>query len=248
MHARFFAPDLASGGPVVRLPPEEAEHLVRVLRLGVGAVVQVFDGRGREFLARVESTGRQEVVVTALDPVASAPEPAVALTLAQAVLKGDRMDDVVRDAAMLGVTAVQPIISERTEIQAAHRPRASRTERWHRVAVASVKQCGRAVVPEVRIPLRLDDYLRVEVAACRVLLVEPRAGGPAPRPFSVREPEATPASAALLIGPEGGWTDEEMRAAGRHNFQRLTLGSRTLRADATPVAAIAVLQFLWGDL
>ena len=114
MH-RFFAPSLDSGDETVLLPREEAEHLTRVLRLGVGDTVSVFDGRGREFLARVASAQRRDVRVQLLSRTEPAAEPLVALTLVQAALKGDKMDDVVRDAVMLGAAAVQPIVTRRTD-------------------------------------------------------------------------------------------------------------------------------------
>src|SRR5581483_1531674 len=106
MH-RFFAPALDPGDDTVLLPRDEAEHLTRVLRLGVGDTVAVFDGRGHEFLARVASAIRRDVRVQLLSRVDTPPEPSVALTLVQAVLKGEKMDDVVRDAVMLGVSAIQ---------------------------------------------------------------------------------------------------------------------------------------------
>jgi 16S rRNA (uracil1498-N3)-methyltransferase len=208
----------------------------------------VFDGRGHEYLARVDSAARRQVLVTPLEPVPPAAEPSVPLTLAQALLKGDRMDNVVRDAAMLGVVAVRSIVSSRTETQAVQRHRACRAERWERVAIASVKQCGRAVVPEVSPPVALDRYLASETSACRIVLVEPRASVVPPHAFEVRGHEPKPPSAALLVGPEGGWTDQELGAAVERGFRPLTLGPRTLRADAAPLAAISVLQFLWGDL
>src|SRR5436190_15262674 len=104
MH-RFFAPALDPGDETVLLPRDEAEHLTRVLRLGVGDTVAVFDGRGREFLARIASADRRDVRVQLLSRLEPPAEPTVPLTLAQAVLKGEKMDDVVRDAVMLGVAA-----------------------------------------------------------------------------------------------------------------------------------------------
>ncbi len=242
MHARFFVPD-ARPGETVALPPEEAEHLARVLRLREGDTIAVFDGRGREYLARVESIARRAVTVRATAAREAAPEPSVRLTVAAGVTKGDRMDAAVRDAAMLGAAVVQPVLTARTETTGAALRRGNRVERWRRVAVASVKQCGRAVVPDVREPLSLGDYLRAEDADLRLLLVEPSAEN-----RSTLAGISTPESAAVLIGPEGGWTPDEIAAACRSGFHAITLGRRTLRADAVPVAAISVLQFIWGDL
>jgi 16S rRNA (uracil1498-N3)-methyltransferase len=242
MHARFFVPCLEPDQPAA-LPPEEAEHLVRVLRLRAGDTVAAFDGRGHEYLAHIESVTRRQVIIRTTRPVQPAPEPGVRLTLAIAVTKGDRMDAAVRDAAMLGATVVHPVVTARTETTIASLARGRRVERWRRVAVASVKQCGRAVVPDVRDPLPLSDYLRAETADLRLLLVEPRAQG-----SSTLAGGSRPESAAVLIGPEGGWTGDEIAAACRSGFHATTLGQRTLRADAMPIAAISVLQFIWGDL
>ena len=118
MH-RFFTPALDPGDETVTLPRNEAEHLTRVLRLGVGDTVAVFDGRGHEFLARVVGADRRDARVQLLTRVDAVHEPAVALTLAQAVLKGEKMDDIVRDAVMLGVAAIQPLVTNRTEITVA---------------------------------------------------------------------------------------------------------------------------------
>src|SRR5919206_743785 len=127
MH-RFFAPSLDPGDETVVLPRDEAEHLTRVLRLTVGDTVAVFDGRGREFLARVASAARRDVRVQLVSRREPAAEPSVSLTLAQAVLKGDKMDDVVRDAVMLGVTAVQPLVAKRSETTVAALLRGSRVD------------------------------------------------------------------------------------------------------------------------
>jgi 16S rRNA (uracil1498-N3)-methyltransferase len=156
------------------LPRDEAEHLTRVLRLGVGDTVSVFDGRGHEFLARVASALRRDVRVQLVSRVEPAAEATVALTLAQAVLKGEKMDEVIRDAVMLGVAAVQPIVTKRTEMTVAL-VRDTRVERWRRVALASTKQSRRAVVPEIRTPLTLDAFLDDPPGALRLMLVEPSA-------------------------------------------------------------------------
>src|SRR3954468_11345900 len=124
--------------------------MTRVLRIGIGDTVAVFDGRGHEFLARVIAAERREARLQIVSRVEPPPEPAVPITLVQAVLKGDKMDDVVRDAVMLGVSAVQPIVTRRTEVTVAALVRTGRVDRWRRVALASVKQSRRAVLPEIR--------------------------------------------------------------------------------------------------
>jgi 16S rRNA (uracil1498-N3)-methyltransferase len=245
MH-RFFAPSLDPGDELVTLPRDEAEHLTRVLRLGVGDTVSVFNGRGQEFLARVASVLRRDVRLQLQSRVEPPPEPAVAITLAQAVIKGDKMDDIVRDAVMLGAAAIQPIVSKRAETTVAALLRTARVDRWCRIALASVKQSRRAVLPEIRTPLTLENFLDEPPAALRLMLVEPSVGGG--ESVAVLQREPTPSDAAILVGPEGGWTEQECAAARDRRVRLMTLGHRTLRADAVPVAAISVLQFLWRDL
>ena len=246
MH-RFFAPSLDPGDETVLLPRDEGEHLTRVLRLGVGDTVAVFDGRGHEWIARVASAVRRDVRVQLVSRADAAVEPQVSITIAQAVLKGEKMDDVIRDAAMLGAAAVQPIVTTRAETTVAALMRGSRVDRWRRVALASVKQARRAVLPDIRMPLTLEHVLEEPPSALRLMLVEPSAAADV-EPLSTIQTLPIPADATLFIGPEGGWTEHEWSAAQAHGVRLVTLGRRTLRADAVPVAAISVLQFLWGDL
>ena len=248
---RFYAPDAARSGQTVELPRGEAHQLAHVLRLGRGAAVRVFDGRGREFSARVETVGRSAATVHTLEPQAPAREPAVRLRLALAILKGRATDTVVRDATMLGVAAVQPLQTARSRPAPEGAPAA--VERWRAIAVSSAKQCGRAVVPEIAPAASFLQFARLShqpsatAGELRILLVEPAL--PAPHEsIRVLAGRAAPAAATIAVGPEGGWTDGELDAAAAAGFTPLTLGARTLRADAAPAAAIAVLQHVWGDL
>ncbi|HZT75988.1 MAG TPA: 16S rRNA (uracil(1498)-N(3))-methyltransferase [Vicinamibacterales bacterium] len=252
MH-RFFAPTLDPGDERVTLPREEGEHLTRVLRLGVGDTVAVFDGRGHEFAATVTHVLRRDVTVQLQSRIEPAPEAAVALTLAQAVLKGEKMDDIVRDAVMLGVAAIQPIVTKRSETTVAALLKAARVDRWRRVALASVKQSRRAVLPDVRVPLTFENFLDEPAGQLRIMLVEPAAAPStgsdhAGSSLASLQSAPVPSDASILVGPEGGWTEAECAAARERGLRLVTLGRRTLRADAVPVAAISVLQFLWGDL
>ncbi|MEI6668081.1 MAG: 16S rRNA (uracil(1498)-N(3))-methyltransferase [Acidobacteriota bacterium] len=247
MLPRFYAPALRAETGVVELPADQAEHLTRVLRLGAGAVVRVFDGRGAEYEARVVHAVRRDVRLAIGAPVIGSAEPAVRVTLAQAIVKGDKMDGIIRDAVMLGVAAIQPLLTARTDVPASALASGARLERWHRIVVASVKQCGRAVVPEMAAPDRVEPYLMRGHDGLRVMLVEPGAAGQTMTVAALRE-TPPPAIAQVLVGPEGGWTPDEVGAAQAAGCLLVTLGRRTLRADATPLIALGVLQFLWGDL
>jgi 16S rRNA (uracil1498-N3)-methyltransferase len=262
MH-RFFAPALDPGSDTVALPPAESEHLVRVLRLGAGEIVSVFDGRGREYLARVAGRFGREVRLQVLSSIEPATEPAVSLTIVQAVLKGEKMDAVVRDAVMLGAAAVQPIVTRRAETTLSALRAGVRMDRWRRIAIASVTQSRRAVVPDVRAPVTLDRFLEEPAGALRLMLIEPAVfsgveavspGGAEPVATRGVEPVATlrtdpvPRAAEILVGPEGGWDPSEVDMARARGVRLITLGRRTMRADAVAIAAISVLQFLWGDL
>lgn len=245
MHVRFHAPGLQPGDQLAVLSPDESGHAVRVLRVRRGADVRLFNGRGYECAGIIDDPAPGGLVVRVVGPVRSCPEPRVALTLAQAVLKGDAMDEVVRDAVMLGVQAIVPVVSAHAECGRARLAGARRRERWQRIAVASAKQCGRAVVPEVREVVAFEEAVARLDAPVKLMLAEPAIQGPAVRGLpSLPGPD----SAALLAGPEGGWSPAEVARATAAGWSLLTLGARVLRADAAALVAIPVLQYLWGDL
>lgn len=245
MVPRLYVPSLSPDARVLSLPPDEAAHLVRVLRVKPGWAVRIFDGRGSEREARVTRVGRHEVVVEVGERITPAAECRVRVILAQAVLKGDKTDDVIRDAVMMGVAGVQPLLTARADVPAAAFTRGGRIERWRRIAIASAKQCGRAVVPEIHLPRSLPECLAVHRCDVRVLLVEPSAAARLP---DVAGLALEPSSALVLVGPEGGWTTDEVAAAVDAGCVAVTLGPRTLRADATSLVALAVLQHHWGDI
>ena len=238
---RFFAPHATDSGATIDLSQEESTHVARVLRLACGAQVRVFDGRGREWDATVDRVTKHTVAVTLQGAIVPRRESAVRLTLAIAVLKGDKMDDVIRDAVMLGVIAVQPLVTTRTEVSATTIQRSRRVERWRRVAVSSTKQCGRAVVPSIREAAELAAALDDDTT--RVMLVEPSVDVMS-RPLAELP---TTSAATLIVGPEGGWTPEELQRAEASGAILITLGSTTLRADAVPLVALTALRVRLND-
>lgn len=243
---RFLAPDLDPSRREVSLPADEARHLIRVLRLASGDLVSVFDGRGREFLARVAHAGRHDAILTLLEAITPAAEPAVPFTLVQSVLKGTSMDQVVRDATMMGAGAIHAVLSSHVAVRPSVVARADTAGRWHRIAIASAKQCRRARVPAVVLYGSLEEWLASSGAELKLLFVEPSAECE-PTPVRALLGRAAPREAALIVGPEGGWTREEIDAAVMAGCLPATLGRLTLRADAVALAAIAIFSVLWED-
>ena len=246
MLPRFYAPGLDPDVASVLLPPDEARHLTRVLRLGAGAEVAVFDGRGAEFRAVVEAAVRETASLRLIERLPSPPAPAVRVTVAQAVLKGDGMDAAVRDATMMGAACIVPLLTAHTDVKPSFARRPETLDRWRRVALASVKQCRRTSLPSLREPQGFDAWLAEPSADLRLMFVEPSAGGAA-APLRSLLAEPQPSTAAVLLGPEGGWSPAEIAAASAAGCRLVTLGPLTLRADAMPVAALSAIGVLWPE-
>ena len=153
------------------------------------------------------------------------------------------MDAVVRDATMLGVARIVPVVSSHVVVPA----RAWRGDvalaRWHRVAVSSAKQCGRAVVPQLTAASRFDELIGAAREESRLICVEPSHGGAA---MSLLGADPRPSAALALVGPEGGWSAAELAAADARGFRRLHLGPRTLRAETAPTVLLSALWTAWG--
>ena len=214
----------------------------------IGAAIRVFNGRGAEFDAVVAAVSKDGVRVRVGPSRDAVSEARVIVTLAQAVLKGDKMDDVVRDAVMMGVAAIQPLVTTRSEASLAALQRGHRQARWQRIAVSSAKQCGRAVVPAVLEPRAFKDVSSMAQAAPPgpgLIFVEPSASGDA---LSLGDLDwSPPRKTTVLIGPEGGWTAEEIDA-GAIAYRLVTLGTRTFRADAMAIVALTALFTSWREL
>jgi 16S rRNA (uracil1498-N3)-methyltransferase len=232
---------------VVVISGEQAHHLRQVLRLGPGAPVGIFDGRGHEWVGQVAAVTKHHLTVGQLVAVPPVPESDVAITLAIGVLKGDQMDAVVRDATMLGVTTIVPMQTSHVSVPPRAWQSGAARERWQRVAVASAAQCRRAVVPEVSQVSDLDTCLRMPHER-RLICVEPLVVLPTRRHERLGDwrTATRPASALILIGPEGGWSVAEVEQALEAGAQPMHLGPRTLRAETAPVVALSVVAAVWG--
>lgn len=237
---RLHVPASFTVGEPVELPEGPARHVTRVLRMGEGAPLVLFDGQGQEAGVRLAEVGRKHTtaMVDAVWPGAS--ESPFAVHLGQAISKGDRMDYAIQKAVELGVAAITPLYTERGDVRLKGDREAKKLAHWQAVAASACEQSGRAVVPVVHTPLGLDEWLKNRHEPLRLML-HLATGNAFARP-------ERPASAALLIGPEGGLTETDITAAQTADFTPLTLGPRVLRTETAPVVALTLLQHYFGDL
>jgi 16S rRNA (uracil1498-N3)-methyltransferase len=228
-------------GTSVQLTADQSRHLARVVRLGPGDALVVFDGRGREWDARVESVDRAGAVLALGSERQAVAEPPVAITLAIGLLTGDQMTDVVRDATALGVRAIAPFLSDHTAVSE-RRDWSGARERWERVAVSAAMQSGRAVVPEIASVDTLDVVRARRAEGLQIVCVEPARAVP-----GGSWPGIPPAEATLFVGPEGGWSGQEVASFASAGARFLALGPRTLRAELAPTVALATLWERWEE-
>jgi 16S rRNA (uracil1498-N3)-methyltransferase len=234
----------------VMLAPEEARHLRDVLRLRRGDEAFVFDGAGREYRCRVAGEGRLDAVLEIVEEVAAErPESLLRLTLCVALLKGEKFDLVVQKATELGASRIIPVTTKFADARIGDERDASRRiERWRRIALEAAKQSGRASLPEFTGPTTFASIVESAPTGgpeCRLLFSE-RDGCSLTEGLSRCPLELKAATA--LVGPEGGWADEELEQARVAGWNIITLGGRTLRAETAGIVVTALLQHLCGDL
>jgi 16S rRNA (uracil1498-N3)-methyltransferase len=234
---RVFVPPERLEGDRVTLTGEPHRHLVKVLRVRGGEDVIVFDGRGHEIEARVLAVGPRMLELALGARRAVAPPP-VAITLLQAVARGERMDLIIQKTTELGVTTIVPVLAERS----VSRPPAGRTRRWQTIAAEAARQSGRADLPAVRDVVSLEAALTFG-AGTRLLLWEEERGVSLQGALA-----AKPNDVALLVGPEGGWAAAEVEAARRAGFVPVGLGPRVLRVETAAIVAVALVQAAAGGL
>lgn len=232
----------AATGPGTLLPlPERAHgHLVRVLRLGDGAPVEVFNGRGDRFAARLTGVSKRHASVSLDQRLASVPCSPLSTHLGLVMSKGDRMDIALQKATELGVSEITPLTSERCELRLKAERQEKKQQHWQGVITSACEQCGQDTLPVLNPITSLHDWASTRQQSLRLVLHTA-----ARRPVW---PDEAPESVAFLVGPEGGLTDDEVAYTGRHGFQSWQLGQRILRTETAPLAMLAIVQHRWGDL
>lgn len=240
---RFFAPPENFGEKHILLSAEESKHLRDVLRLHIGSTVAVFDGVGNEFVCRIETIGRREEMarMQIIEKVAApSSESKLHLTLAAALLKGEKFELVVQKAVELGASKIIPLQTIRADVKIKdERDALKKIERWQRIALEAAKQSGRAVVPAIEKPIEFESFVK---ESSGILFAE-RGGEKLHQTL-----RAENINLVAVVGAEGGWDDSEIELARKNNFAVVTLGGRILRAETAAITVVALLQHLNGDL
>ncbi|KZY39563.1 16S rRNA (uracil(1498)-N(3))-methyltransferase [Alcanivorax sp. HI0083] len=234
MPRRFFDDQDFHSGQAVALGASASHHIGKVLRMAVGEELVVFNGRGGEWLARITAINKKAVTIEPqrfADEDRTAP---LAVTVALPMIKGERMDYAIQKATELGARSLVILDTERCEVRLKGERQDKKLGHWQQVAISACEQCGLNRVPQITGVRSLKDWLSGDLPGLRLI------AHPGKNPFSPAALKGV-AELALLTGPEGGFSDDELRAAEENGFVAFALGNRVLRAETAPVALLAAL-------
>lgn len=241
---RIFNAAAIRAGQSLNLTEQAQRHITQVLRLKAGSALILFDGRGGEYQATLTRVTRHEAIAEVGQHFASECESPLDITLAQGVSRGERMDLTLQKATELGVTAITPLLTERCGVRLSGERLDKKHSHWHGVVVSACEQCGRNRLPAIHSLCSLPNWLTTsDMAGSLCLVLSPEAG----QPLNALPPPANNA-VTLLVGPEGGLSNNETELAVQQGFQPVRLGPRILRTETAGLAGLAILQALWGDL
>lgn len=238
---RIYQPGSYHTGQFLELSPEASQHVGVVLRMQVGEQLTLFCGDNREFDATINVVKKKQVIVLVGSIKDRNRESPLTIHLAQAISKGERMELVMQKATELGVASITPIITERCTVKLDEERITKKRQQWQSMVIAACEQSGRNTVPMVHQAVKLEHYMN-EVQAELKFILHP--GGKK----RWNDYKLDSRVLALLIGPEGGLSDNEVERAYEHNFQPLSLGPRILRTETAAISALSVLQAVGGDL
>lgn len=241
---RFYLAASYQPGLVIDLDKDQAHYALTVLRLKNGHHIQVFDGQGQQADACLQVVGRRDAHVVLGDAISRpACESPLNTLLVQGISRGERMDYSLQKAVELGIKAIQPVFTERCEVRLDDDKAEKRRQQWQALVISACEQSGRCVVPEVKPLLNLEHWFANN----------PQQSGLVLDPYSTKtlnevdNPNLNQ-SLALLIGPEGGLTDQEVVRAQAQGLQGIRLGPRILRTETAAPVILSLLQARWGDL
>lgn len=238
---RIYTDSPLSEGVTTELDANAAQHVGRVLRMQPGQELRLFNGDGQDYPATITVSGKKQVAVEVGTPEPNATESPLEIVLGQTLSKGDRMDYAVQKAVEMGVTRIVPLTTERCDVKLKGDREDKRLRHWQSVAVSAAEQCGRARVPEILPVMTVTQWLE-HSRDCDARLVLHH------RTEKSLDTLDRPGRVALMIGPEGGLSADEIAQAEQDGFLPVALGPRVLRTETAPVAAMALCQWLWGDV
>jgi 16S rRNA (uracil1498-N3)-methyltransferase len=238
---RIFTAQPLIAGSSIQLEQGAARHLSSALRMSVGQSIILFDGHGGEYSAALTEVKKSKVWVAVNEFSDKDLESPLKIQLAIGISRGERMDWIVQKATELGATEITPLFTERCEVKLSGERLEKKTRHWQQIAISACEQCQRNFVPVINSAATIDQYLADPVIGLKLVLhhrTEKR----------LTEMTNSNNNIALLVGPEGGLSDREIESAIKHNFAALALGPRVLRTETAPLAAISIIQSLWGDM
>jgi 16S rRNA (uracil1498-N3)-methyltransferase len=238
--SRIYTPLVLAAQEMVELTGSASHYLSRVLRLSAGDCVTLFNGDGRDYSGEVCDVQRQAVTISLIASQSSENESPLKITLVQAISRGERMDHSLQKATELGVFCIQPVTCQRVEVRLDEKRRAKRLAHWQGVVISACEQSGRAVIPDVKAPLCLDEWVKKSEGLTRLVL-DPTAK------TRLSSLSITADAISLVVGPEGGFSEGEMKDLRLGGVKEVSLGPRVLRTETAGPAAIAVLQAVCGD-
>lgn len=242
---RFYVPHPHIEKGMVRIEGSEVKHIRGVLRLKVGDEIVVFDGAGQEYEGKIIEEIPSRVIIMVENVFSSKRESPLEITLAQSLLKGEKMDYLVQKATELGIKEIIPFISSRSVPILEKSKRLKRHHRWERIAIEASKQCGRGVVPKIE-PLQYYSEIIQNISPDFLRLFLWEKDGASLKEI-LRRLEGKK-KIFFIVGPEGGLSREEVGQATQKGFIPVTLGKRILRSETVSLCLLSILQYEWGDI
>ncbi|GAB4534403.1 MAG: 16S rRNA (uracil(1498)-N(3))-methyltransferase [Thermodesulfovibrionia bacterium] len=237
---RLFLPPEFLSSREITITDDNARYLITVLRIRPGELLMVLDGLGNRYLCRVLGVHKKGVVVEKIERQGYSTESPLNIILAQGIAKGEKMNLIIQKATELGVTRVIPLITERSQVR-----HTEKVERWRRIATSASQQSGREIVPEIEGPLDFNEFIRqMETGGGIIFFEEERVRNLKQTLNQIRDKREV----ILLIGPEGGFTDEEVNQAFERGFMSVSLGPRILRTETATITALSIIQYELGDM
>ena len=238
---RLYTQQPLHADSLITLDKDAARYLSFVLRMTSGQMLNLFNGDGGEYIAEVASLSKNQVTVSIKESLPNDRESLLKIHLVIGISRGERMDWVIQKATELGVHTITPIFTERTEVKLAGSRLEKRLVHWQQVSISACEQCLRNVVPTINSAVSLQQCLGTHDGGLKIVLHHRTE-----RPLT--ELQNTNNHVTILVGPEGGLSDDEITLAESNGYNAVKLGPRVLRTETAPLAAISILQSLWGDM